>query len=572
MHTGGDVLRRRPRPDTPFALYNTYGPTECTVNATCALVPPGTDLELPPIGGPIDNYRAYVLDGHLRPVPPGVVGELYLAGAGLARGYLGAPGLTATRFVADPFGLAGDRMYRTGDLARWRPDGKLAFRGRADQQVKIRGLRIETGEIEAALCDLPDVAQAAVVVREDRPGSQVLTAYLVAADDVDLDSVRRELARFLPRYMVPEAFVVLPALPLTPNEKLDRRALPAPERAVVTARMPRTAREATLCALFAEVLGVAAVGPDDGFFELGGHSLLAARLVTRIRAELGVRLEMRVLLDSPTPAALAERLGGGSTGRDPLAVLIPLRATGDRPPLFCLHPGAGIGWEYFGLLRHLDPRQPVHAVQARGLTDPTAMPGSVREMADDYLEVIRGVQPHGPYHLLGWSFGAVVAHAMAARLRSLGEDVGLLALLDGYPETGENPPVSPRDPGLLSALLRSLGYPVDSDTLSRTEFDRVVHAGDGLLAGLDTAALPEVFASNINLHNGHRPPVLDADVHLFQALHGKAPTDPGPDTWHDHVTGELLVHPVASTHGGLTAPEPLAAIGAVLSTLLRSTP
>ncbi|MGW6447415.1 amino acid adenylation domain-containing protein [Lentzea sp. NPDC055074] len=554
MHTGGDVLRRRPPAGMPFELYNTYGPTECTVNSTCDLVRPGTDADLPPIGTPIDNYLALVLDEHLRPVLPGVVGELYVAGAGLARGYLGNPGLTATRFVASP---TGGRMYRTGDLVRWLPDGRLAFHGRADQQVQIRGLRIETGEVEAALCALPEVAQAAVVVREDR-----LIAYLVAPDGIDPAAVRRRLAEFLPRYMVPEAFVVLAALPLTPNEKLDRRALPAPEVVTAEARPPATALEATLCTLFAEVLGRESVGPDDGFFALGGHSLLAAKLVSRIRAELGVRPELRLLFDAPTPAALAERLGSKAAG-DPLDVLIALRAGGDLAPLFCVHPGAGIGWEYYGLLRHLDPRRPVYALQARGLTDPASMPASLAEMAADYLDLVRTVQPEGPYHLLGWSFGAVVAHEMATLLDP--SDIGLLALLDGYPETEEHPPVSPDDPDLLTPLLLSLGYQLDEPVRSRAEFDEAIRDQAGPLAGFSGAALPEVFAANVNLHNRHRPSPLAAGAHIFEATQGKSPDDPTPASWLPHLSGHVEVHQVHSTHGGLTAPQPLASIGAVLS-------
>jgi pristinamycin I synthase-3/4 len=214
----------------------------------------------------------------------------------------------------------------------------------------------------------------------------------------------------------------------------------------------------------------------------------------------------------------------------------------------------------------------VYALQARGLTDPAAAPGSVEEMAADYLDVIRTVQPDGPYHLLGWSFGAVVAHAMAVRLRSSGADVGLLALLDGYPETGEHEPVSAHDPDLLTPLLLSLGYVLDEPVRSRAEFEEAVRGHAGLLAGLGpatTAALPEVFAANINLHNRYRPLPLAADVHVFEATQGKSPTDPTPAAWLPHITGRVEVHRVHSTHGGLTAPQPLASIGAVLSTHLQ---
>ncbi len=570
IHTGGDVLRRRPGPEARFELYNAYGPTETTVVATAEVVLP--DLELPPVGVPLDNYRVHVADEHLMLVPPGVIGEVYIAGIGLARGYMGAPGLTANRYVADPFGAPGARMYRTGDLARWRSDGRLVFHGRADRQVKIRGLRIEIGEIEAALWDRPDVAQATVIVREDQPGKQMLVGYVVPAGEFDVERVRAELGAFLPRYMVPEAFVLLPELPLTPNEKVDRAALPAPEAATRTARPPATTREAVLCGLFAEVLGVASVGPDDGFFDLGGHSLLASRLVSRVRAELGVRLELRLLFDASTPAALAVRLGtpgssGSAGGRDPLGVLIPLRAGGDLPPLFCVHPAAGLGWDYFGLLPHLDPRRPVYALQARGLAGGD-MPGSLVEMAADYLEVIRAVRPHGPYHLLGWSFGAVVAHELAVRLEAAGEEVGLVALLDGYPEEpGDHPHLSPDD--VLGPLLVSLGHTPPSSAPTREEFDRAVRESGGLLADIGPdSPLPEVFAANVMLQDRHRPAPFAGDVHIFHAVQGKTAIDPTPDSWRPHVTGRVDVYPVDATHGGLTAPEPLAAIAAVLSTHL----
>ncbi|MFD4245439.1 amino acid adenylation domain-containing protein, partial [Streptomyces sp. NPDC058525] len=301
-------------PDT--VALNMYGPTECTVDALHHRL---TADPRPLIGRPLPNLRAHVLDGGLRPVPPGVPGELYLSGAGLARGYLGRPALTAERFVADPF-APGERMYRTGDLARRRPDGRVEYLGRTDQQVKVRGFRIEPGEIETVLAAHPDVLQAAVLPHRDGADAAAgtrLAAYVVAHTPLDPAALRAHAAAALPDYMVPAAFVLLDALPLNVNGKLDRSALPAPDFAAATGgRAARTAREEILCGLFGEVLGVTGqVSADDDFFALGGHSLLATRLLSRVRAVLGAELGIRDVFEAPTVAGLAQRLDGGAGAR-----------------------------------------------------------------------------------------------------------------------------------------------------------------------------------------------------------------------------------------------------------------
>ncbi|MFF9091084.1 amino acid adenylation domain-containing protein, partial [Streptomyces sp. NPDC014991] len=334
---GGEALPAGPleewrarHPDV--TVVNHYGPTEVTVGCLDLHLAPGepAGAATVPIGRPMTGVRAYVLDAWLRPVPPGVTGELYIAGEQVARGYLGRPGLTAGRFVANPFGdEPGARMYRTGDLARWTADGVLAFAGRADEQVKIRGHRVELGEVEAALADHPSVARAAVVVREDRPGDQRLAAYVVPAGTQPADpaELRAHLARRLPESMVPALFTTLGALPLTRNGKVDRRALPAPALARASAgRPPRSPEEEILCGLFAEVLGVPRVGIDDEFFALGGHSLLATRLVSRVRTVLGAELPIRAVFETPTVAGLAARLEGAHDRRRP-----PIRPFSRRP-------------------------------------------------------------------------------------------------------------------------------------------------------------------------------------------------------------------------------------------------
>ncbi|AXK36540.1 amino acid adenylation domain-containing protein [Streptomyces armeniacus] len=337
----GEALAAWRRRHPHAAVVNSYGPTETTVNCAEFRLEPGESApEGPlPVGRPVGGMRLYVLDGALRPVPAGARGELYVAGPGLARGYLNRPAPTGERFVSDPYGPPGARMYRTGDLARWRGDGLLEFFGRADDQVKVRGFRIEPGEIESVLTGSPGVERCAVVVREDHPGDRRLVAYLAAQDgDADVAQARAHLAARVPEYMVPSAFVVLERLPLTPNGKVDRRALPRPEYGSGSVgRGPRGPREEILCELFAEALGATAVGIDDDFFASGGHSLLATRLVGRIRSTLGVGLAVRRLFEHPTVAALAAALedtegrADGADGADGAAGVRPDLAPAVRP-------------------------------------------------------------------------------------------------------------------------------------------------------------------------------------------------------------------------------------------------
>ncbi|MFF9901020.1 amino acid adenylation domain-containing protein [Streptomyces longispororuber] len=571
----GRALWTRVREASGTRCLNLYGPTECTLDA---LWWDAADSPHPLIGTPVGNTRVFVLDERLRPVPPGVPGELYVTGPGLARGYVNRPGATAERFVACPFtapGEAGSRMYRTGDLVRWDHRGRLDYLGRIDDQVKVRGFRIELGEVEAALARCPEVAQAAVAVHGAAGGDKRLVGYVQPAADREPDprDLRRHLSTVLPDHMVPAFLQVVERLPMTPNGKLDRGALPPPDLTHRPAsRGPRGPYEEVLCTLFAEVLGLGRVGAEESFFDLGGHSLLATRLLARVRAVLGGDLTVLDLFQAPTAAGLADRLAAGAR-HDPLSPLLPLRTGAGRPAVFCVHPAAGIGWSYAGLLGHLDADIPVHGLQARGLTDAAATGRSWRDMVEDYVERIRSVQPEGPYRLVGWSFGAVVAHLMATELQAAGDRVDLLALLDGYPPAAVpgHRPLTEGSSEAYTELLESLGYDPPAcggGPLGPGDYERALRRPGSALERLtrpEAAALARVFVDNDRIYGELKPGTYRGDAVFFSATEGRPQDAPAPESWRDHVTGRLDVHEIACAHGEITRPEPIARIGAVLA-------
>jgi thioesterase domain-containing protein/acyl carrier protein len=538
----------------PRHLLHVYGPTETVTYASWYEVRNVKQDTSIPIGRPISNTRIYLLDRYGQPVPLGTVGELYIGGAGVARGYLNRPELTAERFVRDPFAFEPDaRMYKTGDLARYLPDGNLEFLGRNDHQVKIRGFRIELGEIETCLAQHTQVRDAVVLATGEGQDKR-LVAYVVAdPDDALAGTLRMHVAAALPEYMVPSAFVRLDALPLTPNGKLDRRALPAPSAdafAHQAYEAPQGELETTLAQIWSELLGVKQVSRHDNFFALGGHSLLAVQMISRSRTALGISIPMPVLFEAPTLAALAQRISAQENVRDEsFAVLLPIQPHGARPALFCVHPVTGLSWHYRGLVSHLEADQPVYGLQARGLDGGSSPALTIEAMALDYIQQIRCIQPHGPYYLLGWSFGGKVVHSMATQLEQQGERVALLAVLDATPGHVQldNKPELAEDDFYHLFVRHAVG------SLSET----------GHYLWDKTRA---VFQNNVQLAQRFSPRICGGDMLFFRAAVAQnAWTQPiSPEVWQPYVLGNIEVHDIACQHYDMELPVPTAHIGRIL--------
>ena len=492
-------------------LLNCYGPTETTVYSSCAPVDPGSRSE-PTIGRAIWNTTLYVLDSGLALVPVGAEGELYIGGAGVSRGYLGRSELTAERFLPNPFGPG--RIYRTGDRARWRPDGELEFLGRVDDQMKINGIRVESGEIEAALLAVPGVAAAAVKLHEDIAGGGRLAAYLVpsAGASPATDDVRAALERQLPRNMVPSAFVWLEAMPMTPNGKLDRKALPAPPHGdiqVANNRPPETELEREIAAIWQDVLEKPAGGARTEFFDLGGDSLSLLSLFAAIEARFDRHLTVDALSGGLTIAGLAQLLTEDKAApakTDPVVALQPL---GHLPPFFCVH---GIGGDVLHLHRlamHMGTERPIFGIRQ---TPDAPLPDSISEIAARYVTAMLAYQPADPFYLGGHSFGATIAYEMARQLVEQGHEIGLLAIIDQR-KPGWRLTVADALP-VLPWILAKMPARLHREFLSVPAADRFRHMRRTLLRW-----------SNMAL--GHR---IDAHVHVRPSRPEEDFTLPGDDT------------------------------------------
>ena len=441
-------------------LHNLYGPTEAAVDVThwTCLRPGESDPEndrlddhlndrqsdrqsdrqkkIVPIGRPVANTQIYILDRSLQPVPIGVPGELYIGGVQVGRGYHNRPDLTAERFLPDPFSEKPDaRLYKTGDLCRWLADGSVEYLGRTDFQVKIRGLRIELGEIEASLDRHTSVRQSVVVAQQDGSGDKFLVAYVEARQSAtapEVGDLRAHLGRELPAYMVPSVFVVMEKLPLSPNGKIDRKALPSSDQGRMETGgefvAPRDSLEQMLTQIWAKILRVKRIGIRDNFFELGGHSLLAVRIMAEIEKVVKRRLPLATFLQAPTIGDLADALRKDDW-KPSWSSLTPIRASGSKPPLFLMHSHGGNVLEYYPLVKHLDADQPVYALQARGLDGHIVKGQSLEEMAGAHVAELRSLQPQGPYFLGGYCLGGLLALEAARQLSEIGETVALVALI-----------------------------------------------------------------------------------------------------------------------------------------------
>ncbi|WP_253773201.1 amino acid adenylation domain-containing protein [Goodfellowiella coeruleoviolacea] len=579
----GAVLQRWRDRHPGARVVNEYGPTEATVGCVVFELAPGAPAVTGPvaIGRPIGNTRVHVLDEHLRPVPDGVWGELYVAGAGLARGYFDRPGLTAERFLPDPFGPPGSRMYRTGDQVRWTGEN-LAYGGRVDEQVKVRGFRIEPGEVEAALRALPGVAAAAVVARR-AAGETRLVGYVAGPTPIDEAAAKAALRERLPEHLVPARVLWLARLPLNPNGKVDRAALPAPdstgpERVHVE---PATPAERALADVWAEVLDLDRVSTGDNFFDLGGSSLSVIRAV-EIAARSGIAVTTQQFFRQPTLAELARVavLGEVPAAADATAPVVTLKESGTGAPLFLVHPVGGTALPYLPLSGHLPEHVPAYGLQAPGLAGGPVL-DEMSALVDRHLATMREIAPTGPYHLAGWSSAGWLVFALATELAARGERVGVVALLDSRPPGGL--PAGLDEADALAEFVAGYGLstglpPVTLDPAelrALAEEERYAHAVTALTTsgqvrprerrGVLARARVAVAATMAGVR--WRPGTYEGRLDLLVA-ESSVTEESVTSGWQRHVRGPLIVHRVPGDHYAMVRAPHAATLGATLGGLL----
>ncbi len=525
---------------------NTYGPTETSIIVSS--YEPKASEPIPdnlPIGRPVANTRLYILDEQLKPVPVGAPGELHIGGPGVARGYLRRPELTAQKFIPDPFSKnPADRLYKTGDLVRWLPDGNIEFLGRTDFQVKIRGFRVEPGEIENILDKHPGVAGAVVTARE-LDGEKRLAAYIVPSPEKSSQNeLRSYLKKHLPEYMVPADFVFLESFPLTPNGKVDRRALPPPEMRVVEADVnfvaPRDDAETRMARIWEEVLRKKPIGVRDNFFELGGHSLSAVRLTQRVEKEFGTKLLLTVLLEAPTVEQLTALVQGKNSGAR--SSIIALQPEGNKPAFYFVHGMGGSVLRFRDLARNIPRDQPFYGIQARGLDGSEPILNRVEDMVQVYLRDLRAFQPEGPYLLGGYSFGGYVALEMARQLLAEGQEVGALVLIDTYVH------------GKQSLLRRFSSLPFDRKVAYVT--NKLSRYKKGIKRRIDFMLLPpavkQVRRSCVAAENSYQPRLYLGRITLFRASErGLRGLEDAGGGWEQFAGGGLEVNELDGDHGNI---------------------
>ena len=566
---GGDVLsvphvnRFLALPGTGV-LVNGYGPTENTTFTTCHRMSRGSVvIGAIPIGRPITNTSAYILDASLRPVPVGVIGELYAGGDGVAVGYLNQPELTTERFLDDPFRAGpGARMYRTGDLARWLPDGTIQFIGRRDTQVKIRGFRIELGEIETIVARHPDVLSCVVSARPGADGEKYLACYVVLRRDVpDIEAdLRAHVAELLPEYMVPGAFVRLETLPLGSTGKVDRAALPEPAKTSTPSVLPRTRTEAMLLCHWRAALDAPTLGITDNFFREGGHSLLAVKLFARLEADFGM-LPLSLLFEAPTVEQMARRLDARAVPKV-WSALVPIQTSGTCPPLFLV---AGIGGNVVGFAQvavELSPDQPVFGLQSLGLDGVSAPLTRVEDIAALFIEEVRTIQPEGPYRFAGQCMGGVIALEMAQQLQARGERVELLALIETWPPAvvASDGSAAPRSLGLRGLVARCVATVMtlmnaDPELRRVLVRQKVSKLGRVMLRreqwrDVAEIARERVEQANYEAFTRYQPKYYDGGIRLVMAEGRIIPTGEDPRLYWQKNAGSCEIHSVPGRDSG----------------------